>query len=117
MLPDSSVTTHCIFAPLVFAKVIAPDGILSATPSPTESNVNGPPNKSPPLALQPLALLRITSTGLTERLKQAPSISSMFNPGARPVTSPSNAKLQIRHVPGPGSSKFTALGIGGKPKI
>ena len=115
-MPKSSVTIHCILTPLVFASVIEPAGILSGTPSLTESKANGPPNKSPPFALQPLALLRITSIKLTDRLTH-PVRSAMFKPWAKPPISPSYATFHIWHTPAPGASKFTALGIGGKPKI
>ncbi len=38
-------------------------------------------------------------------------------PAAKPVKPASYDNAQIKHTPGPASSKFTALGIGGKPKI
>ncbi len=115
ILPVSSVTTQAKFSPLILARVIAPSGILSGVPSFTEVKVNGPPNSSPPLALQPLALFLITCIGF-ERLKH-PCISSALSPTATPVSSPKEASLQIKQVPAPGLSKLTADGVGGKPSI
>ena len=88
---------------------------MSGTPSPTWSKTKGPPNNSPPLALQPLAFVLITSIGL-DKLKQ-PWMSLALRPTSAPVIVPSEAILQIRQVPAPGLSKLTTLGIGGKPKI
>ena len=47
---------------MLFANVIEPAAKLSATPSPIELKVNGPPINSPPFTLQPLALFLIIST-------------------------------------------------------
>ena len=115
MYPCESVTTQPKFAPFVFADVIDPAGIISGVPSPTELNVNGPPNNSPPFALQPLALFLITSIGL-DKLKQ-PWIALASMPTSKPVIAPSYAILHTKHVPAPGLSKLTAEGIGGKPKM
>ena len=89
--------------------------MLSGVPSPTASKVKGPPNNSPPLAWQPLALFLITSTGL-EREKH-PCMSLALSPIPTPDTSPTVASLHMRHVPDPGVSKLTALGVGGRPRI
>ena len=115
MYPSSSVTTQARVSPFVLAEVMLPAGIISGVPSPTELKVKGPPNSSPPLALQPLALFLITSTGL-DRLKQ-PSRSFALRPTWAPEISPLMARCQIRQVPAPGVSKLTALGIGGRPRI
>ena len=95
--------------------MILPAGIISGVPSPTELNVNGPPNNSPPLALHPEAFVLTTSIGL-DKLKQ-PWIALASIPTSKPVIGPSYAILHTRHVPAPGLSKLTAEGIGGKPKI
>ena len=109
------MTIQAKLSPLKLARVIAPEGILSGVPSFTEVKVKGPPNNSPPLASQPLALFLITSIGLDN--EKHPWISSALSPIPTPVTSPTVASLQMRQVPAPGVSKLTALGVGGRPSI
>ena len=89
--------------------------MLSGIPSPTALNVKGPPNNSPPLAWQPLALFLITCTGLDS--EKHPCMLLALSPIPTPVTSPLKAKCHIRQTPAPGVSKLTALGIGGIPRI
>ena len=83
--------------------------MLSATPSPTQ-NSNGPPSSVPPSGW-----LRTTSIGLLS--EKHPSRSLAFAPISAPTISPSKLRCHSRHVPDPAPSKFTAVNVGGKPKI